>query len=366
MKCRICKAKNLEVIFENNNCPKTSHKFLTRQELKKDKRVAVRVLKCHNCNMVQLQDAYAEEQYVSDYQRNITFSKAANTHMLAMAGRLAVHKVKNVAEIGCGNGAFSMLFKASTDAQAKITAFEPSKAAYSTAKKNGVNAYNVFFDKALPKKFKGYDGFAMRFVLEHLDNPNGIFNEIKKRCVSGAVGLIEVPNAEKQFLENRWFDYFPEHILYFTPATLAYFLEGLGFEILWLEATMNSEFLAALVRLPKWQAKASPEKTKEKFVEMVEGKTYLWGASGGATTFLSSMFADKIVSKNIGYIVDSDVNKWGLYASGSKVKIVSPEMVKNKPPKTIIIMAMSYEQEIRQQLKDMGYKGKVRSLQECL
>lgn len=366
MQCRICESKNIIQIFENENCPKTSHKFLTEQELEKDKQVKVTVLKCNDCDTVQLAEAYSEEEYVSDYQRNITFSKSANAHMLAMTSKFASYGVKKVAEIGCGNGAFSILLKASTNNEANITAFEPSKAAYNTAKQNGLEVHNVFFDETLPKEFKGYDGFALRFVLEHLDSPNKILGEIKKRCLPGAVGLVEVPNAQKQFIENRWFDYFPEHILYFTPTTLSFTLERLGFEILWLESTMNNEFLSAFVRVAKQKVLETPEQTKEKFCKMVQGTTFLWGASGGATTFLSYISSDKECCKNIQYIVDSDVNKWGLFASGSKVKIVPPEEIQKNPPETVIIMALGYEKEIRKQLESMEYKGKIRSLSECL
>jgi SAM-dependent methyltransferase len=366
MKCRICKSGSLKEIFKNNSCPKTSHKFLTKQELATDKMSSVRVLKCNICGMVQLADAYSEEEYVSDYQRNISFSKSALLHMSTMASDLAGFGVKNIVEVGCGNGTFASLLKDSSGGKIKTTAFEPSKAAYKAAVKRGVKVYNRFFDKTLPKNISNFDGFSMRFVLEHLDDPNGILNEIKKRCKPGAVGLIEVPNAQKQFADNRWFDYFPEHILYFTPYTLAYALNNLGFEILSLKTTMKEEFLAILVRVPEDKIFKNHEQMKKQFWSMVKGSTYLWGASGGATTFISSIFGSKTYPKNIRYLVDSDVNKWGLFASGSKVEIVSPKEVQNNPPDTVIIMAVSYEKEIREQLKSMGYKGRVRSMAECL
>ncbi len=383
MKCRICASENLIQIFNNTNCPKTSHKYLTAQELDGDYRVTVRVLECLECKTVQIMDAYPGEEYVSDYQRNISFSKSALSHMKEMAEALAGQGVTNVVEIGCGNGTFSRLLQSSREnGKIKVTAFEPSKAAYKAAKESGIDVHNVFFDKFLPEEFSDFDGFALRFVLEHLDDPKGILNEIKNRCREGAAGLIEVPNAQKQFIENRWFDFFPEHILYFTPTTLRTALERFGFNVLWIKTTTQDEFLVAVVKIPGEKKESPPAKITEdtsthipeslpkemleKFCRLANGLTYVWGASGGATTFLSSIPADIFDSKNIKYIVDSDSNKWNLYASGSKLKIVPPEEVVKNPPETIIIMAMSYEKEIREQLGALGYSGKIRSLAECL
>ncbi|HIH30732.1 TPA: class I SAM-dependent methyltransferase [Candidatus Micrarchaeota archaeon] len=360
MACRVCGSGSLKTVFETNSCPKYSHKYLSEKELEKDVQVRLSVSKCLACGLVQLAEDFPEEEYSSDYQRNISFSGLAVEHVERFADLLAgKYGAKNFVEIGCGNGLFS---SAMAKLGARVVAFEPSVAACKAAQAAGVDAHNMFFDRNTPEKFSGYDSFALRFVLEHVSNPVEILRNASSRCQEGAVGLIEVPNAEQQIKNKKWFEFFREHTLYFTPQTLLKTIYLAGLQLLELHSPMREEFLTVIVR-----NSAQPdfdwgqEKMKAQLLSLIEPgkKTWMWGASGAGVTLLCEC---GISHRLVPFIVDTDRNKWGLYASGSRMKIVPPSEVQSQPPDAIIILSSVYEDEIRKDIRSLGFAGRIGSI----
>jgi SAM-dependent methyltransferase len=356
MRCRICGSEDLEVIFRNDKCPKYSHKYLTKEQLANDSFVDISASRCRKCDTIQVPEDFPGEEYVADYQRNISFSKSAVEHVEKMADKLSAFRVKNFFEVGCGNGLFS---EAMLRRKVKVTAFEPSKAASNAARARGVEVHNRFFEPNIPASFSGYDAFALRFVLEHIPSPVHFLESVKDRCVDGAVGLIEVPDTQKQIMQKRWFEFFREHTIYFTPQTLVSVISRAGFEVLEMESTLNGEFLSVIVRKPtKDRFDWSKERMKDDVSCMIEPdkKTWAWGASGAGITLLAGCGLD---SSKIGFIIDSDKNKWGFFASGSRIMIVPPEKIQDSGPDNIIIMTPAYESEIKKQIRSLGFKGKI-------
>ena len=346
MRCRICLEEMDCIIFENPRCPRYSHKYLAEGE--PDGTVSLTVLKCYECGTIQLSDDLPLEDYSSDYQRNVTFSDTARCHAEVMAFKLIRHGPTCFIEIGCGNGLFSSTMT-KFDPGLRQTGFEPSRAACEKARKLGLNVLNQFYDNTAPTPDFLYDSFAIRFVLEHVSDPVHVLRKLDSQCTSDAVGLIEVPNADKQIAEGRWFDFFREHTFYYTPATLAYLIYAGGFAIEEMALTEGGEFISAIVR-KRLDTKFRMEHHK------FHGKTYVWGASGGCAVWLMD-------TKGVSAVIDSDPNKHGLRMSGSGLKIYPPSYISTHPPDTIIIMAKAYEAEIREQIEALGFKGIVSTVE---
>jgi 2-polyprenyl-3-methyl-5-hydroxy-6-metoxy-1,4-benzoquinol methylase len=360
MRCRICDSKLIR-IFTNPKCPKYSHKYLMTARIDesilahrnangvpiaqdKDATYELNVGKCSFCNTIQLEDDLPSEDYSDDYQRNISFSYQAKVHAEEWAVRLSLHKPTSFIEIGCGNGLFSGYMKRMNPDMKQI-AFEPSNAAYQKAIDSGLKVINAFYDKDAPSAEYGYDSFAIRFVLEHLPNPAELLGLLMYQCRDGAVGLIEVPNAEKQMREGRWFEFFREHTFYFTGETLTRLVENAGFEVLDMRKTQDEEFITMLVRAGSW---------KEMEIKDLNfnHKTYAFGASGGAATWLAN-------TSGISMMIDNDVNKHDMILSGSRIPIVGPQMIVDSPPDTIVITASGFKKEIHNQIRSLGYKGRI-------
>ena len=347
MKCRLCESTKLQVIFVNRHCPVQCHSFDRKPSRKLRK---LTVLQCGRCSLVQLADDYPTAKYEDDYQRNISHSESAQTHAKEMARLMLLTRPTKFLEVGCGSGMFSKMIK---DSGSDVLAFEPSRPAAIQAAAAGISVCNEFFGPGTPAHIKGFDSFAMRFVLEHLNSPLTILRQLFNRCKPGAVGLIEVPNSHFHMQAGRWTEFFPEHLSYFTRGTLATAASLAGFDILKIQLTMNNEFLAMFVQKP------DRPHLSMKHCSMIEpgATTYCWGASGAAVTRLATM-----PSSGIKYLIDTDPNKHGLFCPGSGIKIVDPGIITREPPETVLIMAPSYTKEIVKQLREMGYKGRIGTL----
>ncbi|WP_163540404.1 methyltransferase domain-containing protein, partial [Klebsiella pneumoniae] len=64
-----------------------------------------------------------------------------------------------------------------------------------------------------------FDGFVTRQVLEHVPDINDFLIGIRRNLKPGAYGLIEVPSLEKALEDRRFYDFFPDHLNYFSLET---------------------------------------------------------------------------------------------------------------------------------------------------
>jgi SAM-dependent methyltransferase len=362
MKCRICKQDCLE-IFVNSKCPKYSHKYLTSIEA--DSSFRLTVLRCLMCDTIQLADDLPPEEYADDYQRDITFSWSAQIHAKAYAMELTMHNPTSFIEIGCGSGMFSGYMKNMNKGMLQI-AYEPSKAAYKKAKDRGLEVINDFYGEDAPdasstaEALKAprnpaqgssylptapYDSFAIRFVLEHLSDPVSLLRKLNAQLADGAIGLIEVPNADKQLREGRWHGFFREHTFYFTVRTLTNLLYRCGFDVVDLRTPHNEEFITVIVRKHPHTPMLIADHT-------FKVKTYAWGASGEAAVWLAN-------TTGISLVIDSDREKQDMVISGCRLPILPPSILTADPPELLIITATAYKDEIFKQARKMGYTGKV-------
>ncbi|HEX9002469.1 MAG TPA: class I SAM-dependent methyltransferase [Blastocatellia bacterium] len=79
-----------------------------------------------------------------------------------------------------------------------------------------------------------FDVAAMYHVVEHFPSPRAELAELHRVIAPGGWLVIETPNIETlwfRLLGARWRQFIPDHIFFFTPATLARLCEESGFEI---------------------------------------------------------------------------------------------------------------------------------------
>lgn len=90
---------------------------------------------------------------------------------------------------------------------------------------------------------RDYDVIIMNHVLEHVDNPRALLDEIRRILKDDGVLVIGVPNIGSimaKCMGSRWASLRPEeHIWQFTPRTLRQLIGRTGFNELYLEAKDN-------------------------------------------------------------------------------------------------------------------------------
>lgn len=161
----------------------------------------------------------------------------AMTFRAKMRRLLRYGAVDDLLEIGCGPGYF--LEAAKQAGVKRALGVDRNRWAIEQARHAGHSAYVGSIDVVPPDD--RFDAVAMLDLLEHIPEPVPFLAEVRRRLRPGGRLLIMTPNIESllaRFSGRRWVSFkIPEHLHYFTHASLARLLEKNGFDVVYSRAT---------------------------------------------------------------------------------------------------------------------------------
>lgn len=144
-----------------------------------------------------------------------------------------VKKNGTVLDVGCSSGILLSLLK---HKGFDVYGLEPNKEAFSLARKKlKKNIYNKkLIDLSINRKNK-FDCIIYNHVLEHIENINEEFLQIKKVLKKNGILIIGVPNTDNFIFKIRrkfWESLLPnEHVWHFNIKYLVQYLQKQKFEI---------------------------------------------------------------------------------------------------------------------------------------
>jgi 2-polyprenyl-3-methyl-5-hydroxy-6-metoxy-1,4-benzoquinol methylase len=323
--------------------------------------VEISLYSCKVCGHYQIPDINSSDYY-DDFMLTASHSSKMQELQHEQASELfalAKDRMRFI-DIGCGDGSF-LVHAASLFAE--VIGVEPSRPYFELSKRRGLNVINEYLTEELSFAFQ-FDAFASRQVFEHLTQPTRILSIISTLVKEEAVGLIEVPNAQKMLGENRYFDLFSDHINYFTPSSLCYLAGNSGFDVISVRECFNRDYLEMYIR--KRRDSVSLEAKRESdfiFIkDAVVGyrRVSAWGAGSKAQAIMTALGSNL----GLGYFFDTDVSKHGKYVINSMAQITRPTPEKVRDNDLIIIFGVSYQDEIISLLtNEYGYSGDVLCLE---
>jgi SAM-dependent methyltransferase len=369
MSCRLCHSDNTVEVLHLDRVPSNVQAMLTKEQLGRDRPVEFKVYQCQCCGLVQA-PVQLNVNYYDDYLMSTTFSTQLTDYLDTLAEEfINQYNLKNarVLDVGCGDGAFMYPF---SRRGISVTGIEPSDRSRQVAQQAGFEVYPGYMTADTKISSGPFDAFVSRQVLEHVDDIAGMLSGLRKNLVPGGVGIIEVPRLEKAMDDLRFYDFFPDHVNYFTLDSLRTALEINGFEVLDLRSTMYDEYNVAIVRavtpidLSKVENNISTlvneinqlfEKSKKQ-----NKITAMWGAGAKGLSIMSNINVD-----NVDYLVDSDLNKQGRYTAVSELLIEPPEILLSCDVDVLVVTAVAYQQHIVEKLTDQyQYSGELYLLQQ--
>lgn len=363
MKCIACGHPYLSEILRLNNAPRVCQPLGIKQ-ITDDKKITLTVLSCRCCHLVQLKkvppfSASYYEDYLLD-RTHSTFSSDYQKHIARYFVSTYHLRDKTVLEVGCGDGTFAALLKKNG---IDITGIDPSAKACQSAREKGIRVIEGRLTNKTSIK-NHFDGFAACQVLEHMSNPRQFLSDIQRMLSPGAVGMIEVPSLTNTMKDKRFYDFFPDHVAYYSIASLSRLLESVGFRIFELKEVMSNEYIVAFVEYVPVAGGAlqtsyeSHQVKVTRFLNELKGKNVaLWGAGIRGIPLISFSGLNE---KSVLYCIDSDPNKHGKYLPGSHIKVVSPDTIRRKPPDVVVITASFYTKDIISILrKRYAYTAKI-------
>jgi hypothetical protein len=238
-----------------------------------------------------------------------------------------------------------------------VTLLEPAPYACQAARERGLR--NVIEGYLTPNTFLGeyFDALIIRHVLEHVSNPIAFLTLLREHLSMEGILFIEVPNLDAIVIQERFQDFYVEHLSYFNPQSLNNAVAKSGFNAIELYTIENLDYLVCVAQvsnnsltdmitnLPIFRNKLQ-SLVKE---SVAQGRRVgVWGAGGRGIALLALISADNI---GITYVIDSDSKKWGRYTPGTHLPVVSPEILHNDPVDDLLITVLSFQDEIIHQLR---------------
>jgi hypothetical protein len=195
-----------------------------------------------------------------------------------------------------------------------------------------------------------FDGFAILNFLEHLPEAGACLQGIAANLSDGATGMVEVPNFDMIVEAGLFAEFIPDHLFYFTRATLTGLLEANGFEVLDCVAAWHDYVLSATVRKRQptalstlAAAEANLRRDFHAFLDRFDnGRVAIWGAGHQALALISLMG----IGARLRYVVDSAPFKQGRYTPATHLPIMAPERLAAGEVDAVIVLAASYADEV--------------------
>jgi SAM-dependent methyltransferase len=351
LKCHLCErvlSGNYDAELE---VPSGTQLFSDSASKSKSLLGKISITNCSSCGLIQLtNDALLYEEVSSSASfssEDLTAHRLEQLKKLTSFGSLPAKG--SLLEVGCGDG---HLMKFSESMFSKNVGIEPTTHNAKAAQNDGLEVYQEFMDADTTVKGAPFDYFCSFHVMEHVKDLKGFLQGISSNLSDGAVGIIEVPATEAALENSRFGDFMPDHLNYFTEATMRLAIEINGFDIIEIYRDWNNEHLVAYVSkresrkildfIPRRQSSINSlvdalNDSNEKIV--------IWGASHHSMPYMPRL--SKI---NNLIIVDGASSKCGRYVPGTDQKVSPPSVLSEHEMILVAITAPRFKPQILAEL----------------
>ena len=342
--CLVCKSNRVYSLYHAADVPLVPNAPLAETQLNDELFATLDIVSCATCGLVfnaafdaSLIDKIYTDNYSSGVSRSAENMKRYNEMITDIIAPQNVAG-KTVVEIGASDFAFSELML--SHGARRIIAFEPSNLFTMTDPK--IVHVPTFFDtQAVPGGMHNVDLIVMRHVLEHLPDPVHSLQRIAGAASSGMMIYIEVPNVQDVIGQHRFYDFFYEHVTYWSPSLLSKLMECLGFKTVTVRDLANGQHFGLLCRKVSlcdmvladvaWPAVAYNGKQLATATKHYLGglesaiksykKVAIYGAGNHGLGIASCLHFGP---KGATCILDSNAMKHGKYAPKSHIPILKP------------------------------------------
>lgn len=380
--CRACGSTKLRSVLNVPNLPAFCNVLLDNAEAARSvRRGDLKLVYCEDCSFLFNSDFDAAVlAYSPDYANSLSCSPSFGSFLQEMSVRLVEkHDLndKTVLELGCGDGDF--LTRLCTIGENRGFGFDPSYF--------GPNLVDAGKGVKFEARYYGSDDdvapdlVCSRHVLEHVEEPLEFVKLLAGAMkVSSGKLYIEVPNATYMLEKPAIWDLIYEHPGYFTDRALVAVAEKAGLNVTdaqpafldqflyidadsmngstgsFLDQTTDLETLDRLVSGFSDEFERIVTRWNERLTSLAtHGKQVVtWGAGSKGVTFLNLVRAG-----NIEHIVDINPAKHGRFVPGTGQSVIGPESLVDHRPDIVLLMNGAYENEVKQQLVDLGVDAEV-------
>lgn len=388
MKCRHCQSQNMGSFLDLGTAP-PSNSYVRQADLGKPELwypLVIRV--CRECLLVQTEDFAARETFFSEsYAYFSSFSTSwlghAEAYVAAMAERFGLDASSRVVEVAANDGYLLQYVKARG---IPCLGVEPTASTATAAREKGIEIVEDFFGVELAARLAadgwGADLMAANNVLAHVPDINDFVAGFARLLKPTGVATFEFPHLLNMVTEAQFDTAYHEHYSYLSLIAVERILAANGLRVFDVETTpwhggslrvfadradaaahrlsdsvaaMLATETAAGMREEAFYAgfQATAQRVRNDVLEFLidcqrKGlKVAAYGAAAKGNTLLN--FAG-VKPDLLAFVVDKNPAKQGTFLPGSRVPIVSEDVLKSEKPERVVILPWNLQTEIKRQL----------------
>lgn len=380
--CRLCGGVDLELAMGLTPTP-LCDAYVSADKLQETQEVYPLDLHlCRACGYVHLPYVVDPEIIYRNYIYVTTSSMGLSDHFRSYAdsvlGRLKPPKHSLVVDIGSNDGTLLRCFK---ERAMRVLGVDPAEEIARTATDSGVPTLPDFFTPGLADQIRKDRGPASIVTVNNLfanvDNLEEMMGGISRLLSPGGVLVVE-SSYLGDMLQNMVFDFiYHEHLSYFSIKPLIAFFRRFNMELIDIEhIPTKGGSLRYCVQLNGGERSASQsvgemveyesrlrldrietyrdfsDRVKDRKTQLLDilhgiqgqGKTVAGYGGSATTTTLVYHFG---FGSMMDYIVDDNIAKQNTYSPGYHIPVLSPQVIYERRPDYVIVLAWRYFEPIR-------------------
>jgi SAM-dependent methyltransferase len=388
MKCRHCASAMMHPFVDLGTAP-PSNSYVKAADLARPELwypLIIRV--CGECKLVQTEDFAARETFFSeDYAYFSSFSSSwlahAKSYVETMVQRFGLDAGSHVVEVAANDGYLLQYVK---ERGIPCLGVEPTTSTASAAREKGIDIVEDFFGVALAEKLlaEGHaaDLTAANNVLAHVPDINDFASGFARLLKPKGVATFEFPHVMNMMAQSQFDTAYHEHYSYLSLLAVERIFAANGLSVFDVETTpwhggslrvfacradhsahprtsrvdalLAQEVAAGLDDAAAYGGfQVQANRVRDDFLAFLidcnrQGLSVAaYGAAAKGNTLLN--FAG-IKAGQIAFVVDKNPAKQGMFLPGSRVPIVSEDVLKARKPDRVVIFPWNLTEEIKQQL----------------
>lgn len=395
MKCRHC-GVDLSLPFIDLGSAPPSNAYLTEEALRApEKWYPLRVLVCTECWLVQTEDyAHCTELFSPAYAYFSSFSTTwlqhAEHYVASMVERFNLGADSHVVEVASNDGYLLQYVRAR---RIPCLGVEPTASTAQAARNKGIEVVEEFFGIELARRLaatgKCADLTAANNVLAHVPDINNFVAGFALLLKPDGVATFEFPHLLRLMAENQFDTIYHEHFSYLSLTVIERIFSANGLCVFDVEempthggslrvfaqcaatgryaitdrvaTVLQREARAGLSNAEAYQGfQVRAEKVKDDFVSFLikakrQGKRVAaYGAAAKGNTLMNFTGCRRDL---IRYVVDRNPAKQGKYMPGSRIPIVSEDVLYHDKPDYVVILPWNLRSEVTHQLDTVRVWG---------